>query len=157
MQPGSTFIERLHEDQLDDAWADGTDWSLVGSHEDGTVSYDSAIDKGDPADQKFGYLDNGGKVTHTGVRTLFGSNDYHLRYASALRHAHDQQRLVAAEDGLPGGDQGRRRAAERTAASQAHHTEGPGAELRAGARGAPGHPQVQGHRGGARGGLREGQ
>ena len=83
MQPGSTFIERLHEDQLDDAWAEGTDWSLVGSQEDGTVSYDSAIDKGDPADQKFGYLDNGGKVTHTGVRTLFGSNDYHLRYASA--------------------------------------------------------------------------
>ena len=51
MQPGSDFIERLHAkgSQLDDAWADGTDWSLVGSREDGTVSHDSGIDKGEPA------------------------------------------------------------------------------------------------------------
>ena len=44
--------------QLDDAWAEGTDWSLVGSERTARSCYDSAIDKGDPADQKFGYLDN---------------------------------------------------------------------------------------------------
>ena len=76
--------------------------------------YDSAIDKGDPADQKFGYLDNqrSGKVTHTGVRTLFGANDYHLiqvRLGRPSAHAHDGQRLVAAEGRVPGGHQGRRR------------------------------------------------
>ena len=85
MQPGSDFIKRLHAkgSELDDAWADGTDWSLVGSHEDGTVSHDSAIDKGEPADQKYGYADNAGdsgEVTHTGVRTLFGKNAYDLTY-----------------------------------------------------------------------------
>jgi pimeloyl-ACP methyl ester carboxylesterase len=85
MAPGSGFIKRLHAQgsDLGDAWADGTDWSLVGSHEDGTVAHDSAIDKGNGADQKYGYQDDAGdsgNVTHTGVRTLFGDNAYDLRY-----------------------------------------------------------------------------
>jgi pimeloyl-ACP methyl ester carboxylesterase len=85
MAPGSEFIERLHEkgSELGDAWADGTDWTLVGSREDATVAHDSGIDKGRPADQKLGYQDNAGdsgEVTHTGVRTLFGKNKYDLTY-----------------------------------------------------------------------------
>jgi hypothetical protein len=85
MDPDSGFMKRLHEkgSGLGDAWADGTDWTLVGSEEDGTVIYDSGIDKGNFADQKFGYRSNlhdAGKVTHTGVRELSGENRYDLRY-----------------------------------------------------------------------------
>jgi triacylglycerol esterase/lipase EstA (alpha/beta hydrolase family) len=84
MAPGSALIGGLHEDDrgLDDAWASGTEWSLIGSKEDGTVSYDSGIDKGFFADQKFGFQDarDSGNVSHTGIRTLFGENRYALRY-----------------------------------------------------------------------------
>ena len=85
MRPGSGFIKRLHEDGsgLGDDWASGTDWSLVGSHEDTTVTHDSGIDKGNDADQKYGYKDSpddSGEVDHTGVRTLFGKNQYDLQY-----------------------------------------------------------------------------
>jgi pimeloyl-ACP methyl ester carboxylesterase len=85
MAPGSDFMNRLHQagSGLGDAWATGTDWSLIGSTEDATVSYASGIDNGNHADQKFGYQkDSGdsGKVSHTGVRTLFGKNRYSLRY-----------------------------------------------------------------------------
>jgi pimeloyl-ACP methyl ester carboxylesterase len=85
MAPGSGFIKRLHQQgsDLGDAWANGTDWSLVGSHEDATVTHDSSIDKGRAGDQKYGYQDNpgdSGDVTHTGVRTLFGKNKYDLTY-----------------------------------------------------------------------------
>jgi pimeloyl-ACP methyl ester carboxylesterase len=85
MAPGSGFIERLHEkgSGLGDGWANGTDWSLVGSHEDATVSHDSGIDKGSSADQKYGYQDDpgdSGEVSHTGVRTRYGGNRYSLKY-----------------------------------------------------------------------------
>jgi pimeloyl-ACP methyl ester carboxylesterase len=85
MGPDSPFIDRLHEQGsgLGDDWADGTDWSLVGSKEDATVSHDSGIDKGSHADQKYGYQDepdDSGNVSHTGVRTLYGANRYHLSY-----------------------------------------------------------------------------
>jgi pimeloyl-ACP methyl ester carboxylesterase len=85
MRPGSAFIERLHENGsgLGDDWASGTDWSLVGSHEDTTVTHDSAIDKGNHADQKYGYQDNpedSGEVDHSAVRTLYGDNKYDLQY-----------------------------------------------------------------------------
>lgn len=85
MNPDSGFIERLQAagSGLGDDWASGTDWSLVGSEEDTTVSYESAIDKGNDADQKFGYQDDpsdSGEVDHSGVRTLYGENAYALRY-----------------------------------------------------------------------------
>jgi len=85
MNPGSGFIERLHEkgSGLGDDWADGTDWSLVGSREDTTVRYASGIDAGAHADQKYGYQgdpEDSGDVDHTGVRTLFGENRYDLQY-----------------------------------------------------------------------------
>lgn len=75
----SGFMERLHQDDLSGSWASGTDWSLVGSTEDGTVNYNSAIDKGNPADQKYGYYDNGGKIDHSKIRELRGGT-YTLRY-----------------------------------------------------------------------------
>ena len=85
MDPDSGFIDRLQEkgSGLGDDWASGTDWSLVGSEEDTTVSNDSAIDKRNDADQKYGYQDNSadsGEVDHTAVRTLYGENQYDLRY-----------------------------------------------------------------------------
>jgi pimeloyl-ACP methyl ester carboxylesterase len=85
MDPESGFMDRLHEagSGLDDDWAIGTEWSLVGSEEDATVSYGSGIDKGNHADQKFGYQDDSGdsgEVSHSGVRTLYGKNRYALRY-----------------------------------------------------------------------------
>jgi pimeloyl-ACP methyl ester carboxylesterase len=88
MDPDSSFIERLHErgSGLGDDWADGTDWSLVGSQEDTTVRYASGIDRGEHADQKYGYQDDpgdSGRVDHTGVRTLFGENKYELTYSHA--------------------------------------------------------------------------
>jgi pimeloyl-ACP methyl ester carboxylesterase len=82
--PQSGFMKRLHEpgSGLGDEWASGTDWSLVGSKEDETVSYDSGIDKGNYADQKYGYQTGSpdGVVNHTGVRTLQGHDTYHLQY-----------------------------------------------------------------------------
>jgi len=99
MAPGSGFLERLHEDGsgLGDDWAQGTDWSLVGSREDATVEYLSGIDKGNYADQKYGYQDDAGDagdVDHSGVRTLFGENRYSLRYwhASGDHPPHDTKR-----------------------------------------------------------------
>jgi pimeloyl-ACP methyl ester carboxylesterase len=96
MDPDSGFMDRLHANGsgLGDAWADGTDWSLVGSHEDGTVLHDSGIDKGNFADQKYGYQDDSGdsgEVDHGAVRTLFGENEYSLRYwhASGDHPPHD--------------------------------------------------------------------
>lgn len=76
MTPGSGFLARLHENGsgLGDDWASGTDWSLVGSDEDDTVNYDSGIDKGNHADQKYRYKadDSGGAdgydVDHQAVR-----------------------------------------------------------------------------------------
>jgi len=85
MDPGSGFMDGLHrgDSGLDDTWAQGTDWRLVGSREDTTVRHDSAIDKGSFANQKFGYQDDpgdSGHVDHTGVRTRYGENRYNLRY-----------------------------------------------------------------------------
>jgi pimeloyl-ACP methyl ester carboxylesterase len=85
MRPGSGFLDRLHErgSGLGDAWAQGTDWSLIGSKEDDTVSHDSAIDKGEAADQKYGYQDNprdSGDVTHTGLRTLHREHRHDLNF-----------------------------------------------------------------------------
>jgi pimeloyl-ACP methyl ester carboxylesterase len=96
MNPDSGFIERLQEagSGLGDEWATGTDWSLVGSEEDTTVEYDSGIDKGNFANQKFGYKDDSGdsgNVDHSAVRTLYGENAYSLRYwhASGDHPPHD--------------------------------------------------------------------
>jgi pimeloyl-ACP methyl ester carboxylesterase len=92
MDPGSGFMTRLHEpgSELGDDWADGTDWSLVGSAEDGVVSFQSGIDKnfaGTTADQKYGYWKkrDGLLVDHEGVRTLGagrsdGKDVYKLNY-----------------------------------------------------------------------------
>jgi pimeloyl-ACP methyl ester carboxylesterase len=98
MDPDSAFIERLHErgSGLGDGWASGTDWSLVGSHEDSTVEHDSGIDKGSYADQKYGYQDDpedSGEVDHSAVRTLYGQNKYDLRYwhASGDHPPHDTE------------------------------------------------------------------
>jgi pimeloyl-ACP methyl ester carboxylesterase len=62
MNADSGFMKRLHAQGsgLGDRWAAGTDWSLVGSEEDATVVYESGIDKGSAADQKFGYRDDAG-------------------------------------------------------------------------------------------------
>jgi pimeloyl-ACP methyl ester carboxylesterase len=85
MTPNSGFMTRLHQDGsgLGDDWADGTDWSLVGSFEDTTVRHDSGIDKGGFADQKYGYQNDpgdSGEVGHSAVRTLYGENRYNLNY-----------------------------------------------------------------------------
>jgi pimeloyl-ACP methyl ester carboxylesterase len=96
MDPDSGFMDRLHEagSGLGDGWASGTEWSLIGSEEDTTVSYASGIDKGNFADVKFGYQQSSsdsGKVDHSGTRTLFGENRYALRYwhASGDHPPHD--------------------------------------------------------------------
>ena len=65
-----------------------TDWTLVGSDEDDTVSYKSGIDEGNPAGKKFGYQDDdddGGNVTHKKVRKL-DSGRYNLHYWHAGGH-----------------------------------------------------------------------
>jgi pimeloyl-ACP methyl ester carboxylesterase len=85
MRRGSGFLDRLHErgSGLGDAWASGTDWTLIGSKEDGTVRHDSAIDKGEATDQKLGYRDDprdSGVVTHTGLRTLHREHRYELNF-----------------------------------------------------------------------------
>jgi pimeloyl-ACP methyl ester carboxylesterase len=99
MAPGSSLLERLHAEGsgLGDDWAKGTDWSLVGSHEDATVTHASGIDKGNDADQKYGYQDDAGdsgEVTHGGVRTLYGENKYSLKYwhSSGDHPPHDTKR-----------------------------------------------------------------
>ena len=56
--------------------------------------HDSGIDKGNFADQKYGYQDDSGdsgEVDHGAVRTLFGENEYSLRYwhASGDHPPHD--------------------------------------------------------------------
>ena len=89
MNPDSSFMKRLQRDdsELDGRWNCGgpgpctTDWTLVGSSEDSTVSYDSGIDKGNPAHKKFGYqaADDAGEVTHGNIREL-DSGRYDLRY-----------------------------------------------------------------------------
>lgn len=94
MVPGSTFMDVLNapENQLDQHWAAGTDWSLVGSKEDKTVNYDSGIDKGHGADHKFGYLpDADYDISHTNIR-LFGPGraKFNLRYWHAREgESHD--------------------------------------------------------------------
>lgn len=84
MKPGSTFMDVLHapENRLTESWAKGTDWSFVGSDEDGTVSYDSAIDKGYHADHKYRYRpDADYDISHTNIRKLApGKEKFNLRY-----------------------------------------------------------------------------
>jgi pimeloyl-ACP methyl ester carboxylesterase len=95
MDPGSGFMTRLHEQgsELGDDWANGTDWSLVGSDEDEVVSFQSGIDKnfaGTTADQKYGYWKkrDGLLVDHEGVRTLgAGKRDGKDRYKLNYWHA----------------------------------------------------------------------
>ena len=89
MNPKSSFMKRLHRDdsELNGDWNCGgsgsctTDWTLVGSHEDGTVSYKSGIDEGNPAHKKSGYqnADDSGEVNHGNVRELH-SGCYDLHY-----------------------------------------------------------------------------
>ncbi|GAA4616536.1 hypothetical protein [Saccharopolyspora hordei] len=92
-QGGSGFIDKLHESApgrgdrgLDDPWAAGIDWSLVGSAEDEKVSYASAIDKGYFAHQKYGFDEDvtdgcsDREVTHGGLRELTGAGGFCLRY-----------------------------------------------------------------------------
>jgi pimeloyl-ACP methyl ester carboxylesterase len=95
MSRGSGFLGRLHArgSGLGDDWASGTDWTLIGSHEDQTVTHASGIDEGRFADQKLSYRsnpDDAGKVDHTGIRELFGRNRYDLDYwhASGDHPAH---------------------------------------------------------------------
>lgn len=84
MVPGSTFMDVLHEpaNRLDQDWAAGTDWSFVGSDEDGTVAADSAIDKGYHVDHKYKYLrDKDYDISHTNIRLLGpGRAKFNLRY-----------------------------------------------------------------------------
>jgi len=84
MIPGSTFLETLQapENQLDQEWASGTDWSFVGSQEDQTVYYGSGIDKDRHADHKYGYLpDADYDISHTNIRQLApGGAKFNLRY-----------------------------------------------------------------------------
>lgn len=94
---GSGFISKLHESKegahdrgFDDPWAEGIDWSLVGSEEDTTVAYDRAIDKGYWAHQKYGFdedLNNNGTADCTSPKDIDHQairwerdGDYCLRY-----------------------------------------------------------------------------
>lgn len=81
---GSEFMTVLHEsaNRLDQDWASGTDWSFVGSDEDGTVSEESGIDKNYHADHKYRYLpDADHDISHTNIRQLApGGGKYNLRY-----------------------------------------------------------------------------
>ncbi len=82
MAPHSTFMSVLHApaNRLNQSWASGTDWSFVGSDEDGTVSGSSAIDNGDHANHKYRYLnDNDPEVSHSNLRLLSSGTDK-LRY-----------------------------------------------------------------------------
>lgn len=89
MDPDSSFMTRLDrsDSKLNGDWNCGgsggctTDWTLVGSHEDGTVSYNSGIDEGNPAHKKFGYqnADDSGEVNHGNIRELH-SGCYDLHY-----------------------------------------------------------------------------
>lgn len=101
MDPDSGFMDALHQSdrELNDPWAAQTDWSLIGSDEDTTVSYDSAIDKGNYADQKYGYNDYLGdshrdcwtpEVSHSAIRTLTGAGGYcmYFWHASGDHSAH---------------------------------------------------------------------
>ncbi|ASR37556.1 hypothetical protein BAY61_23985 [Prauserella marina] len=92
MDPDSEFMRVLHlpENQLGEQWAAGTDWTLVSSDEDATVSGTSAMDKGHYADHKFRYLPGSkNTVTHSGIREL-GSGTYNLRYWHASEgESHD--------------------------------------------------------------------
>jgi pimeloyl-ACP methyl ester carboxylesterase len=81
---GSTFMDVLHapENRLSEDWASGTDWSFVGSDEDGTVSTASGIDEGYHADHKYRYFrDKDHDISHTAIRKLVpGGGKYNLRY-----------------------------------------------------------------------------
>ncbi|WP_084161314.1 alpha/beta fold hydrolase [Nocardia sp. BMG51109] len=87
MVPGSKFLEVLQapENRLDQNWAQGVDWSFVGSDEDKTVNGDSGIDKDRPAQHKYRYLsDEKHDLSHTNMRTLApGGGEYNLRYWNA--------------------------------------------------------------------------
>ncbi|KID31850.1 PGAP1-like protein [Prauserella rugosa] len=91
MEPGSDFLKALHGEgrELGDEWTDGTDWTVIGSDADDVVSYDSAIDKGNATDQKFGYVDNGSAIGHSGLRTISGPpHDYNLNYWNSSGQHH---------------------------------------------------------------------
>lgn len=95
MDPESGFMDRLHAKgrELGDDWARGTDWSLVGADEDGTVSYKSGIDKGNFADQKYRYRKGGDyKLSHTTIRTYY-KGKYNLQYWHASGD-HDPHRTT---------------------------------------------------------------
>ncbi|WP_246011697.1 esterase/lipase family protein [Nocardia mexicana] len=87
MVPGSKFLEVLQapENRLDQGWAQGVDWSVVGSDEDETANGDSGIDKDRPAQHKYRYLsDDKHDLSHTNMRKLApGDGDYNLRYWNA--------------------------------------------------------------------------
>lgn len=82
MDPDSEFMDTLDapENRLDEKWARSTDWTLVGSNDDETVSGDSAIDKDRHADHKLLYRKGGDyKVTHPGIRSFY-KGKYNLKY-----------------------------------------------------------------------------
>ncbi|HLR95504.1 MAG TPA: hypothetical protein VK053_13335 [Jiangellaceae bacterium] len=56
-EPESEFLQRLHlpHRALSEDWAADTDWSFVGSDGDDTVGYESGVDEGRHADQKYRY------------------------------------------------------------------------------------------------------
>ncbi|MYR08216.1 hypothetical protein GTV32_18790 [Gordonia sp. SID5947] len=84
MVPGSRFLEVLQapENRLDQNWAKGVDWSLVGSDEDKTVYAGSGYDKDRPAEHKYRYAaDADHDLSHTHMRALKpGGGKYNLRY-----------------------------------------------------------------------------
>lgn len=94
MAPDSKFMEVLQapENRLDQDWAQGVDWSFVGSDEDKTVSGDAGIDKGRPAQHKYRYkADDKHDLAHTEMRVLVpGDDKYNLRYRNASEgESHD--------------------------------------------------------------------
>lgn len=96
MTKGSNFLRVLQkkENQLAEPWAWDTDWSLVGSDGDDTVKYDSAIDKGHHADQKYRYTTfknckSGKKIDHHGIRSTTGKGGFCLRYWHPKHKAHE--------------------------------------------------------------------
>lgn len=82
----TTFMKTLHapDNRLSEPWADDIDWSFVGSREDSTVKWDSAIDEEYAADHKYAYFgDQNLEVTHQTIRTLM-AGDHHFN----MRHTH---------------------------------------------------------------------
>lgn len=95
MSPGSGFLKALHADgrELGDSWTKGTEWSVVGSTKDETVSYNSSIDKGNAADQKYGYKNEGDgleSITHTNIRTVTGPHKFNMSFWHKWGDEHNQ-------------------------------------------------------------------